>query len=107
MRIFIAGSYTADHPRKVLNNVNKAIDAGIQLMEMGHSVFIPHLSHYIHLRPHCTFEYEEYMRNDTAFLEVCDAIYRLPGKSAGADRECQMAARLNIPVYRRLEDIPE
>ena len=98
MRVYIAGPYTAEHPRDVLKNVNAAIDAGIEIMELGHNVYIPHLSHYIHMRPPCTFEYIEYLNNDKAWLRKSDIVVRLDGKSIGADIECSWANEFDIPV---------
>ena len=99
MRVFISGPYTAEHPRDVLKNVNNAIEVGLELMWMGYDVFIPHLSHYVHLHPECTFEYEEYLKNDMAWLEVSDAVFRMPGESNGADAEVAKAKELGIPVF--------
>ena len=104
MRIFIAGPYTADHPREVLKNVNNAIDAGIGVMKKGHDVYIPHLSHYIHLRPQCPFVYEEYLQNDRAFLKICDALLVI-GSSPGTDREVDFAHANNIKIYYSIEEI--
>ena len=104
MKMFIAGPYTADHPRDVLVNVNNAIDAGIEVMKRGHSVYIPHLTHYIHLRPQCPFEYEEYLINDREFLEVCDGLLVI-GASPGADKEVEAAKSLGITVYYSVEEI--
>ena len=103
MRIFISGPCTAEHPRDVLRNVNSAIDAGIKLMELGFAVFIPHLSHYVHLRPQCHFDYEEYLSNDFEWLKVSDAVLRIGGHSAGAEKECNLAKSLSIPVFLQIE----
>lgn len=105
MRIFISGPYSASHPREVQRNVSKAIYHAIFLMKKGHSVFVPHLSHYIHIHPACPFEYEEYLRNDMAWLEVSEAVLRLPGASVGADKEVERAKELGIPVYHSIEEI--
>ena len=106
MKFFISGPYSSSHPRKVLKNVNQAIDIGIELMKLGHAVFIPHLSHYIDLRPHCPFEYKEYLDNDIEFLKVCDAIFFI-GHSTGADKELKLAKQMNKKIYYHLEEIPK
>ena len=109
MRIFIAGPYTAKDKigGSAAANTLAAIDAGMAVMERGHDVFIPHYMHYIVDRPGPSFGYEDYMTNDRAFLEVCDAIYRMPGNSAGADRETACAERLGLPIYKLVKDIPK
>ena len=104
MKIYIIGKYSAIHPREVLKNVIRAIDIGIELMKLGHAVFIPHLSHYIHLRPQCPFEYEEYLRNDIEWLKVCDAVFFI-NHSNGSDRELEIAKSLGLKIYTNLGDV--
>ena len=105
MRVFLSGQYSADHPRKILENVNRAILHGIAIMCRGHSVFIPHLFHYVHLNRACPFEYEEYLRNDLEWLEVSDVLYRMPADSKGADIEVARAKELGIPVVYSLDEL--
>jgi len=105
MKIFVSGPYSAFHPREVLKNVNRAIDIGIELMRKGHAVFIPHFSHFMHLRPQCTFQYEEYLYNDIEFLKVCDALYFI-GHSKGANKELLIARNMNKKIYYNLEEVP-
>lgn len=105
MKFFISGPYTASHPREVLKNVNRAIDVGVELMKMGHAVYIPHLTHYIHLRPNCPFEYKEYLYNDKEFLKVCDALFFIR-ESKGAIEELDLAKRLGKRIYCDLRTVP-
>ena len=104
MKFFISGPYTASHPREVLKNVNIAIDIGIELMKKGHAVYIPHLTHYIHLRPNCPFEYEEYLYNDIEFLKVCDALFFI-NHSNGADKELKLASKMKKKIYYDLKEV--
>ena len=46
MKIYIAGPYTKGDPQK---NVDNAIFFGDWIASFGHTVFIPHLTHYWHL----------------------------------------------------------
>ena len=39
-------------------------------------------------------------------ISRCDAIWRLPGASRGADLDVARAQALGLPVYHALEDIP-
>ena len=41
---------------------------------------------------------------DLEWVSCSDAVLRLPGESAGADREVQHAKSLNIPVYYSIEE---
>ncbi len=43
--------------------------------------------------------WQEWMEYDSAIIPHCIAMLRLPGESKGADRETDLARRLNIPVF--------
>lgn len=92
--MFVAGPYTAGD---VAQNVKRAIDAADRMMSMGLAVFVPHLSHFqhmIHARP-----YAHWTANDNEMLRRCDALFRLPGLSVGADDEVRLALALGLPVF--------
>ena len=94
MKVYIAAPYTKGD---VSVNVGKAIKAGNCLLDYGFIPFVPHLNHFMHM--HHFRNYEEWMQYDMEWLEACDAVYRLPGESPGADRECARAMELGIPVF--------
>src|SRR5262245_6389643 len=101
MRVYVAGLYSRGD---VLANVHAAIDAGTALLAMGHAPLVPHLSHFWNERaPHPE---RVWLGLDLAWLEVADAVLRLPGESDGADLECAHAELLEIPVYRSLDAVP-
>ena len=101
-KIYIAGPYSNGD---VAENIRNAIHAGDYISRLGHIPFIPHLTHFWHLLiPH---EYEFWMRQDEQWLSSCDALLRLHGQSAGADREVSKALELGIPVYLSIFDIPK
>jgi len=102
MKIYIAGPYTKGD---VAFNVRNAIHAGAFVANLGHYPFIPHLTHFWHMM--CPEEYEFWMRQDEEWLKCCDAIIRLEGESAGADREVAIATGLGLYVYYSLFDIPK
>ena len=102
MKIYIAGPYSKGD---VAVNVREAIYAGDYVSRLGHVPFIPHLTHFWHmLIPH---DYEFWMAQDDAWLECCDAMLRLKGESAGADREEARARGLFLPIYYSVFDIPK
>ena len=102
MRVYIASPYTLGD---VEANVAKAIDAATELLDAGFVPYCPLLCHFWHMqRPR---PYETWMALDMAWLEVCDCVLRLPGESAGADREVARAAELGKPVYYRASEIPK
>jgi len=100
MRVYVAGPYTKGD---VAQNVRNAIDAGDELFSRGHTPYIPHLTHFwhmIHPRP-----WEDWLKIDTEWIPLCDAVLRLEGESAGADMEVKLALTLGIPVYYSIEGL--
>jgi hypothetical protein len=89
--IYIAGPYTNGD---VARNVRAAIGMADVIAELGGVPICPHLYHFWHLRhPH---DYRFWTDLDRQVLEVCDAIYRLPGSSEGADKEVKRAFELKL-----------
>lgn len=90
MKIFVSGPYSK-------GDVREAIIVGNNLRAMGHTPFVPHLTAFWHmLIPH---EVEYWYGYDLEWLEVCDAVYRLPGESVGASKEVVRAVELGKPVF--------
>lgn len=94
MYVYISGPYSTGDQ---VENVRTAIKAADAVIRAGHIPFCPHLGHFHHLL--CPHDYETWMRLDLAWVERCDAVIRLPGKSPGAEREVARAKELGIPVY--------
>lgn len=93
-KIYIAGPYTKGD---VAINVKNAIDVADRLMDAGFLVYLPHLTHFWHLvSPH---SYECWLELDIAFLRHCDALFRIEGESAGADKEEDIATKIGIPIF--------
>lgn len=92
--VYVAGPITKGDQAV---NVRRGIDAGHELMAAGLHPFVPHLSWFSHF-VHAT-DYEDWLAYDFAWLQRCDALVRLPGESAGADREAAEARRLGLPVF--------
>ena len=101
MRVYVAGPYSLSSEA---HNVRVALEAGETLLRRGYAPYVPHLNHFWHLVfPH---SYEAWLELDFAYLKVCEAVLRLPGESAGADREVAEAKKRGIPVYYSLTDFP-
>ena len=93
-RIYVAGPYTHGD---VAVNVRTAMEAGNFIVEAGHSPFVPHLYHFMHMhQPHV---YEIWTALDLAWVEACHAVFRIEGHSSGADAEADYAKKLGIPVF--------
>lgn len=91
--VYISGPYSHGD---VQGNVMRASMAWHAVMDLGHHVYVPHLSHFLHMiRPR---HYGEWMRMDLAMVEKCDVVWRIPGFSPGGDQEVAHAQSLGIPV---------
>jgi hypothetical protein len=90
-RIYVAGPYTKGD---VAVNVRNAYEAASRLADLGFAPFVPHATHFWHIlfpRP-----YEFWLDLDNQFLPCCEGLLRLPGESAGADKEVQLARSRGI-----------
>lgn len=83
-------------------NIRAGIDAAQELLEAGHTPYLPHLTSFwniVHPNPH-----ETWLRLDKHWLACCDALVRLPGESKGADQEVEWAHHMGIPVFLSVEE---
>jgi hypothetical protein len=102
VRVYIAGPYSNDDPGRVAMNVLAAVEAGDKIAKAGYFVFIPHLNHYWH--KFFEHDWQFWMDQDDAWLEVCDALVRIGGASRGADQEVERAKTLGLPVFYGTEE---
>ena len=99
-KVFISSPYTLGD---VSANVRKQMDVFDELMDLGFAPFCPllfHFQHIVHPR-----QYEDWLQIDLEYLSVCDYLLRLPGESAGADREVEFAKANNIPVAYSIAEL--
>ncbi len=94
--VYLAAPYTSDPSV----NTDLARQAGRALFIAGYLPVVPHLA--------CqfigeAFGYEAAMVLCFALLDRCDALVRLPGESAGADREVARAVAMGLPVFAGVE----
>lgn len=108
MKIYVAGPYSASTLNGKIQNTNAAIDAAVKLLAKGHYPYIPHLTHFVDRRAAeigITIEWEEYIRWDLVWLDLCDALLYL-GSSRGADLELQFALKKGKRIYYGVGEIP-
>lgn len=115
MMILIAGPYrsgTGDDPAKMAANLRYLESASAPIFFAGH---IPMIGEWVALpvwnaaggKTVGDRLYDEIFHPTAGrLIERCDAIFRLPGASKGADNDVRLARERGIPVYERLEDIP-
>jgi hypothetical protein len=91
--VYVAGPYTKPDP---IDNTRTALGVADALLPYGFIPLVPHLTAFWHL--YSKKPYEKWMEIDQGYLAVCDALYRFPGESPGADREEEYAREHGIPV---------
>lgn len=90
--VYVAGPYSSPNP---VANTRRAVQVGHRLILDGNvTPFVPHLSLLADIIS--PMPYEAWLAYDLDVLEHCDAVLRLSGESAGADRE---VAAANVPVF--------
>jgi len=105
LKVYIAGPLSTGVYSDITRNVRNAIDHADSIMMLGGAPYLPHLSHFWNLFH--VHSWEEWMTLDHEYIQLCGAVYRLPGESKGADQEVQWAMSLGIPIYHRMEEIAE
>lgn len=75
------------------------------IRDMGLIPFVPHLYHFWDKQfPH---SYQYWTALDIAWLQKCDALYRIPGESKGADGEVKLMRYLGKPVFTSIHDLQD
>jgi len=101
-KIYVASPYTQGD---VAANVRRASEAANKLADLGFAPYVPHACHFWHMmfpKP-----YDFWLELDKQFLPCCNAVLRLPGPSAGADKEVMLAKDLGLPVFHQIEELAE
>lgn len=78
-------------------NVRRACELGRELIDLGFAPLIPHLDYYLPRREDVSWE--TWLEVDLPWVDVADAIIRVPGESRGADVE----TKRGVPVYHTKE----
>lgn len=99
--VYIAGPYSNPDP---VENTHATIKFADGVLASGLAIpVIPHLTmtwHLVSPKP-----YEAWLDYDLHLLSRCDALFRLPGDSSGADAEVAFADDRGIPVFHRPSDL--
>jgi hypothetical protein len=93
--IYIAGPITHPDP---LANTGEGMRWFDELTDTGLCVcFLPHLSSFLHMRR--PRGHAEWLAMDKQYILRCDALFRLPGESVGADIEVAFCTEHKVPVF--------
>lgn len=116
-RVYIAGPIVKGD---LGHNVGQAVDAFIALIKAGLSPLCPHLSCFsggvVKADPRTASYYakaevlpagttvEQWYETDLPWVDVSEALLRLPGEGKGSDGEVARATELGIPVFYSVEE---
>lgn len=99
--VYLAGPITKPDP---LVNTHHALHLAARILGEGVvTPFVPHLTVLWELV--LPQDYETWLAYDFEIIAKCNALLRIPGESAGADREVVHASELGIPIFHTVEDL--
>lgn len=109
--ILIAGPYrsgTDGDPARIAANLERLEQASAPIFRLGH---VPMIGEWVALPVLRMLDGDAVdgdVMYDTAhrLLQHCDAVLRLPGASAGADKDVEIARERGLPVYFSVDEIP-
>lgn len=116
MMILIAGPYrsgTNDDPELIQKNMDKLEAFALPIFEKGH---LPVIGEWMALpllrlagSDRIGDEHWDRIQYPVAhqLIGKCDAVFRIPGESKGADQDVAIAQSKGLPVYFHLEEIPD
>ncbi len=129
-RVYIACPISRpDTPAGLLANIRRADAAMLALLRAGFAPFNPALSVYaggvdtghgvseelpaVYATAHklangefrTDVSHADWLAMGFAWIEVSDAVLRLPGESVGADAECEHAGKVGVPVFCDIEEL--
>lgn len=110
MMIYVCGPYSADSVQEREQNLTRAMDVGLELIQRGHMVHVPHLGHYLDMRRgevgRAALPWLYHMLADLRVLRVCQGLYWI-GPSRGAHIERERAIELGLTIYTRMDEVPQ
>lgn len=100
LKVYIACPYTIGN---VDQNVKRSIECTSHLIDNGHLPFNPLLAHFVHMQ--YPKDYKTWTDLDMEWMKICDVLLKLPGESKGADKEMELARKLNIPIVHSIDEL--
>ncbi len=99
-RVYISGPITLGDREQ---NFMQFCNAHRYLMRHGFAVNNPGLTMKL---PGCwDIAHDDWLENDLPWVEVADAVLRLPGYSEGADEEVWFSRHHDVPVFFSISDL--
>jgi hypothetical protein len=116
MLILISGPYlsgTDGDPEKIAQNLAAMESMALPIFERGHLALVGEWLAWPIIRAaggkiHSDPVFKQYQYPVAhRMLARCDAVFRIPGASQGADIEVAKAREMGLPVYTNIEQIPQ
>ena len=101
-KVYIAGPYTNGD---TIWNIREAVRHGNMIFNYGMMPFIPHLTGFWDFL--VTRDIKDWYEYENEWLVMCDAVWRIKGKSKGADAEVKLAKKKGIPIFNTFNELLE
>lgn len=109
MRIMVIGAFTSN-PEYNMRRMNWI--SGV-LSELGHMVYAPAMlgwtwekTYGVPVAAQGQDYYDFWMEWSSHFMDIADAVFRIEGKSSGADIEEAIARERGLTIYTDVRDVP-
>jgi len=104
-KVYIAGKLR-DNAINYVRHCHRMIKTAKQVRDLGCAVYVPCLD-LLELLINPDLEFENLFNNSFEWVKVSDAVFLTPGweTSKGTEMEIELAHKLNIPVFDKLEDL--
>lgn len=105
--VYVAGKYRASTEWELEQNIRRAEEIARQLWAEGFAVICPHknTAHFGGVLEDPQEDNELWLMGDFEMVKRCDVLFRMEGKSNGADREVALAKEKGIPVFYSLSQL--
>jgi len=100
-RVYVAGPMRSGLER----GIHSAVKAADELMAEGIVPFLPQLQALWNMISPKDDIYGYFLPFDYAWIDVCDAVLRLPGESWGSDQEVAYAEKTGKLVFYSIPDL--
>ena len=112
LRIYVAHRYSC-HGKylETFASIGRAVKVGIEIAKLGHYPFVPHTDVLLAIMSNGELPLKYYYNASLEWLKVSNAIFIFDTadimNSEGVRTEYLYALKYGIPVYTKLEDIPQ
>ena len=96
MRVYLAGPISKGD---VVENIDNGIRWGVRLIKDGLTPYIPFVNGKLRQYDPFVDWHAGILAYEMQWLDMCEALFRLDGQSAGADEEVAYAEDMGIPVF--------